>query len=324
MFDRALRQLSIAAAFSAVATAALAQPAASYPNKPIHLIVGFAPGGGTDITARLIGAEITAATGQQVIVENRPGAANNIAVDAVAHAAPDGYTLLLSNATSAINQTLYRNLKFDFKKDFVHIARVAEGGFTLVVPLASPANNPKELAAMLQRSPDKYSYASSGIGTSVHATGAMFAMATKANVAHIPYRGSALGLTGLMSGETAYMFDNTALELVKSNKLKALAVTSRNRSALLPNVPTMIESGFPDFVSTWWYGISAPAGTPAPIVDKLNKLIMAAMTKPNVRETLMKMGDVSSPNTSNEYTQFVYNDVARWKKVIDEAHITTD
>lgn len=317
-----LRALSIATLAFAAATASA--QTAPYPAKPIHILVGFAPGGGTDITARLIANEITSATGQQVIVENRPGAANNIAVDAAAHAAPDGYTLLLSNATSAINQTLYRNLKFDFRKDFVHVARIAEGGFTLLVPPGSQASSAKELADDLKRSPGKYSYASSGSGTSVHATGAMFASTIGADVVHVPYRGSSLALTGLISGETAYMFDNTALEFVKAGKLKALAVTSKGRSGLMPQVPTMIESGFPDFVSTWWYGISAPAGTPAPIVDKLNGLIMAAMAKSEVRAALVKMGDVSPPNTPKAFGQFVDAEVGRWKKVIEDARITAD
>lgn len=304
------------------ATASAADAAESYPQRPVTITVGYAPGGGTDIVARLMAKELAKTLGQPFVVENKPGAANNIAVDAVSRAKPDGYTLLLSAVTSAVNQSLYKDLKFDFSKDFAHIAKISEGGFYLVVPPNSPANSPKELADMFRQEPGKHTFASSGVGTSIHATGEMFIAQSKIKGIHVPYRGSSLALTGLMGGETDYMFDNTALPLIQAGKVKALAVSTKERSPHLPDLPTMQEAGYPEFESTWWYGISAPAGTPKPIVDKLNAALMKALQEPEVRVALERIGKVPEPNTPEDYATFIDNELVRWRSVVQAAGMT--
>lgn len=289
---------------------------ADYPERPVKIVVGYAAGGGADIVARLMANELSGSLGQPFIVENRPGAANNIAVESVSRAAPDGYTLLLSAVTSTINQSIYKNLKFDFSKDFEHIAKVSEGGFFLLVPQDSPANSPAELAEIFRKAPGQHFFASSGVGTSIHATGEMFVLQSDVEGVHVPYRGSSLALTGLMGGETDFMFDNSALPLIKSGRLKALAVTTDQRSPHLPDLPTLKEAGYSDFESTWWYGLSAPAGTSDAVVDKLNSALMEILAKPDVREALSQLGDVPAPNTPQQYVEFIKAELERWGDVV--------
>lgn len=316
------RRAALVAGSLLVAGVAAAQPA--YPERPVKILVGFVPGGGTDTVARVLAKELTETLGKPFIVDNRPGAANNIAAEAVARAAPDGYTLLLSAVTSAINQTLYKNLKFDFAKDFAHIAKVSEGGFYLVVPPGSPVATPKDLAAVFRKEPGRHSYGSSGVGSSIHATDEMFMTQSEVTGIHVPYRGSSLALTAVMASEVDFMFDNTALQFIKGGKLKALAVTTRQRSPLLPNTPTMMESGYPNFESTWWYGISAPAGTSPAIVAQLNGALMKALAKPEVRTLLAQIGDVPQPNKPEEYAAFVASEVVRWRRVLELAKVTAE
>lgn len=297
--------------------------ASDYPKKPVRLIVGYAAGGGADIAARVIAKELGEHYGQPFVVENRPGAANNIAVDSVIRAEPDGYTLLLSVVTSTINHSLYKNLNFDFTKDLAHIAKVSEGGFFLVVPPALPVSSAKELEAYLRQQPGKFAFSSSGVGTSIHVTGEMYKQAAGVDVIHVPYQGSAPALTDLIGGQVQYMFDNSALPHIQSEKLKALAVTSPQRSPLAPEVPTMEEAGYPGFQASWWYGISAPKGTPTHVVKQLNADIMDILRKDAVKQRLTQMGAIPEKHSPDEFSQFIANEVTRWGAVIKTAQVAT-
>jgi len=296
----------------------------AWPERVVKIVVGYAPGGGADIAARLMARELSEELGQPFVVENRPGAANNIAAESVSRAAADGYTLLLSIVSSAINQSLYKNLAFDFAHDFEHIAKVSEGGFFLLVPPESPVNTVAELVGRLRAAPDKYFFASSGIGTSIHATGEMFLFQSATQATHVPYRGSSLALPALMAGDVDFMFDNSALPHIQAGKVRALAVTTRERSPWMPDIPTLRESGYPAFESTWWYGLSAPKGMSPYVVQTLNAALMRILQKPSVRTALMQMGEVPAPNTPAQFADFVHADIERWRQVVEAAGMSAD
>src|SRR5690554_6243137 len=303
-------------------------PAASaqYPEQPIRMIVGFSAGGTTDVVARIVGKEIGDLLGQPVVVENRPGAGSNIATDMVARAAPDGYTIYMVAVTSAINQTLYKNLSFDLVKDFTPIALAVRVPNVLVVNPEVKANSVAELVDLLKKNPGTINFASSGSGTSIHMAGELFKLRADVDVTHIPYKGSAPAMTDLIGGQVQYMFDNmpSAWPHVESGKLRALAVTTAERSKTAPNLPTMQESGFPDFDVSSWFGVIGPKGMPEDVVNTLNKSIRDALAKPEVRERLEGLGAVPADTSPQEFAQFIQTEVDTWKPVVEASGARVD
>lgn len=310
------------------AASILAAPAAmaAYPEKPIRLIVGFSAGGTTDVVARVVGKEVGEALGQPVVIENRPGGGSNIAADMVARADPDGYTLLMVAVTSAINHTLYKNLKFDLVDDFDPVALAVRVPNVLVVNPDVKANSVEELVDLLKKNPGTINFASSGSGTSIHMAGELFKLRADVDVAHIPYKGSANAVTDLIGGQVQYMFDNmpSAWPHVESGKLRALAVTTAERSKTAPDLPTMQESGFSDFDVSSWFGVIGPKGMPAEAIDTLNKSIREALAKPEVRERLEGLGAVPADTTPEEFGQFIKTEVETWGPVVEASGAQVD
>lgn len=321
------RTAACAASLLGAMTLGLAAPAhAAYPDHPIRLVVGFSAGGTTDVVARILGKEIGDTLGQPVVVENRPGAGSNIGTEMVARAEPDGYTLYMVAVTSAINQTLYKNLRWDLVKDFAPVALAVRVPNVLVVNPKVPVNSVKELVDYAKANPGKLNFASSGSGTSIHMAGELFKQLAKIDVTHIPYKGSSPATTDLIGGQVDYMFDNmpSAWPHVEAGKLKALAVTTADRSKTAPNLPTMQESGFPTFDVSSWFGVIAPKGTPDAVVNKLNAAILAALAKPDVQQRLEKLGAVPAKTTPAEFGAFIKSEVDSWAKVVKASGATVD
>ena len=265
--------LSIATASLLAALLPGAAHAQGYPNKPIRLIVPYAPGGATDIIGRAAAAELTKTMGQQVIIENRPGAGGNLGAEQVARSAPVGYTLLVSpSSLHGITPFLYTKLPYDPNKDLAPVIVLGSFANVLVMNPSIKANSVSELVALIKASPGKFTYASSGSGSTIHLSGEMFKSMLNLDIAHVPYKGSSPALTDLMGGQVSIMFDNipSAITFIRSGKLKPLATTGPTRSSSLPELPTMIEAGFPGYISTAWFGIVAPAGTPKEIIARIN------------------------------------------------------
>ncbi|MFT0850767.1 tripartite tricarboxylate transporter substrate binding protein [Achromobacter sp. F4_2707] len=325
-----LNKTSVRSLAASVVTAVslLAAPAAfaAYPDKPIRLIVGFSAGGTTDVVARIVGKEVGDALGQPVVVENRPGAGSNIAAEMVARADPDGYTLLMVAVTSAINHTLYKNLKFDLVEDFDPVALAVRVPNVLVVHPDVKANSVSELVDLLKANPGTLNFASSGSGTSIHMAGELFKLRAGVDVAHIPYKGSANAVTDLIGGQVDYMFDNmpSAWPHVETGKLRALAVTTADRSKTAPNLPTMQEEGFSDFDVSSWFGVIGPKGLPEDVVAKLNKAIRDGLAKPEVRERLEGLGAVPADTTPEQFGQFIKTEVETWGPVVEASGAQVD
>ena len=312
-FARALVLLPIAALTSAPAPAK-----SEYPDRPVRIVVGFPAGGSTDVVARIMARELTERLKQSFVVENRPGAGSNIAAEAVARSAADGYTLYFVAVTSAINQTLYPNLNFDLMKDFVPVGFGAKVPNVLVVNPQVPAKSVKELADYARANPGKLAFASSGSGTSIHMAGELFKLQAKIDVLHVPYKGSAPALTDLMGGQVQFDFDNmpSAWPHVQAGKLRALAVTTRERSPSAPDLPTMVESGFPDFDVSSWFGLLAPKGTSPEIVAKLNAAMQAAQDSPQVKQQFQQLGATGEKQSPQEFGEFIRAEVNKWAPVV--------
>lgn len=318
---------ALAGACLLVATAGVsATAAAAYPDHAIRLVVGFSAGGTTDVVARILGKEIGDALGQPVVVENRPGAGSNIATEMVARADPDGYTLYMVAVTSAINQTLYKNLRFDLVDDFAPVALAVRVPNVLVVNPKVPAKSVKELLDYAKANPGKLNFASSGSGTSIHMAGELFKQLAEVDVTHIPYKGSSPAMTDLIGGQVDYMFDNmpSAWPHVEAGKLRALAVTTADRSKTAPDLPTMKESGFPTFDVSSWFGVIAPKGTPDDVVKKLNAVILDALAKPDVQKRLAELGAVPAKTSPAEFGDFIKSEVDNWSKVVKASGATVD
>ena len=313
-----------AACLAACTLGAFAQ--GSYPTKPVRIVVGFSAGGTTDVVARIMARELTAALGQSFVVDNKPGAGSNIATDMVAAAPPDGYTLLFVAVTSAINQTLYPNVKFDLNRDFEAVALGAKVPNMLVVHPSVPANNVKEFIDWARANEGKIAYASSGSGTSIHMAGELFKVRTGLKTQHIPYKGSAPAVTDLIGNQVQFMFDNMPASWphVQSGKLKALAVTTRARSPSAPDLPTLEESGVKPFDVSSWFGLIAPKGTPKEIVDKLNKAMNAAFDKPEVKEAYAKLGAVAEKNSPQDFSKFIASEVHNWAPIVKASGAKVD
>ena len=303
-----------------------AQSAANYPAKPVRLVVPFPAGGTTDILARAVAQKLSEAWGQQVIVDNRPGAGGNIGSDLVAKSTPDGYTLLMGTVgTHAINPSLYKNMPYDHVKDFAPVILVAGVPNVLVVNPSLPVHSVSELIAYAKANPGKLNFASSGNGTSIHLSGELFKAMTGVEMTHVPYKGSAPALTDLIGGQVQLMFDNlpSSLPFIRAGKLRALAVTSGARAAALPDLPTLAESGLPGFEASSWFGVLAPAGTPRDIVAKLNGAIASWLASPAAKEKLLAQGAIAAGGTPDDFARHIDAETSKWAKVVKAsgAHI---
>ncbi|HEY8048668.1 MAG TPA: tripartite tricarboxylate transporter substrate binding protein [Ramlibacter sp.] len=326
-FDRRALVRAIPAAFLAAASPlAFAQ---SWPNRPLHMIVPFPPGGSTDLLGRAIGEEIARSLQQAVVIENVPGAGGSIGAERAARAAPDGYTLLMGHiGTLAVNPSLYPKLAYDPLRSFTPVAWVARVPNVLVVNPAVPASSLGELIAYAKTHPGQLSYASGGNGSAAHMAMEYLKMATQASLLHIPYRGTAPAVMDVLSGQVQATFTGVPALLphIRAGKLRALAVSSPKRLAVLPDVPTVAESGVPgtkDFEADQWYGLVAPAGTPADIVAQLNRLVNASLASNAVRERLASEGAEPTPTTPQAFGELIAREIPRWARVIKAAHITT-
>jgi tripartite-type tricarboxylate transporter receptor subunit TctC len=303
--------------------ASMAASAQTWPTKNVRILVGAPPGGGTDIIARLLADKFAAAFGQPVIVENRPGASNTIAADLTAKAPPDGYTLLVATTTGQAIAPHLMKLGYDPLKGLAPVALIANVPNVLVVNNDVPAKTVKELVALVKAAPDKYSYGSSGSGSTQHLAGEAFAHALGLKMVHVPYKGSSQALTDLLGGQIQMAFDTTssAISHITSGKVRPLAVMSPKRSPQLPNVPTLAEAGFPGIEMTTWYGLFVTGGTPKPIVDRLYQDTMKALQMPDVRKRLADLGGEPGTLTEAEFAALNKADFDRFGKLIREAKI---
>jgi len=305
---------------TAVVLAALAAGAAQaqhYPTKPIRLVVGFTPGGGVDINARLLAPKLTEFLGQNVIVENRPGAGTNIANELVAHAPPDGYTLLVNTAAVVINLSLYKKVNYELK-DLAPISVFSESPNILTVHPSLPVKNVKDLIALAKAKPGAMNYSSAGAGTTQHLTAELFKLRTGTNIVHIPYKGSAPSLTALLGGEVEMTFANIpAISAhVKAKRLRALANAGAKRSPQMPDVPTLKESGVNGVEVVVWYGVFAPAGTPRDIVNTLGNAIAKAARSADTRQRLIEQGAEPVGNSPDEFAKLLKQEYVRWAEVV--------
>jgi tripartite-type tricarboxylate transporter receptor subunit TctC len=298
--------------------------AEDYPVKPVRLIVPFPPGGSVDLVARLVGKSLSDTLKQPFIIDNKPGASGNIGADFVAKSAPDGYTLLVGSAgVFAANQYLYANPPFDPQKVFAPVMRVVDQPNILVVSPSFPVKNLKELIAQAKAKPGKLTFGSASVGSAQHFSAEVLMQQAGIELLHVPYKGGAPALTDLMGGQIDFLFDTspTALPYVKSGKLRALAITSGQRSPLLPDVPTMKEAGLPNFEVVTWTGIAAPAGTPKPIVDKLNATIRAAL-RGDLRKQLEETSLIPADGSPEDFREFIRKDAENYERLVKTAKIT--
>ena len=312
--------------FAAVLVVAPGISAQSYPSKPVRLVVGFTPGGGVDINARLLAPKLSEYLGQQVIVDNRPGAGTNIANEYVAKSAPDGYTLLINTAAVAINMALYRKTGYDTLRDFTAISVFSQSPNILVVHASVPARNVKELVGLARARPGKMNFSSAGSGTTQHLSGELFKLRTKTSIVHIPYKGSSPSLTALISGEVDLSFANIPAihSHVKSGRLRPLANLGPKRAEQLPDVPTMKEAGVEGVEVVVWYGVLAPAATPRDIIAALSGAIVKATRAPDVRQRLIDQGAEPVGNTPEEFGRLLREEVAKWAEVVRVAGARAD
>jgi tripartite-type tricarboxylate transporter receptor subunit TctC len=295
----------------------------AYPSRNVRFIVGFPPGSSPDLVARLAGQWLSDTLGQPFVIENRPGAGSNIGTDAVAHSAPDGYTLLMSVLTNVFNTTLYSNLNFNFGSDFVHVAGVANAPYVIVVPLSFPAKTVPEFVAYAKANPGKINMASGGKGSSSHIFGELFKAMAGVEIVHVPYRTNYM--PDLMAGEV-HMAVNPmpqALELVRSGKIRALAVTTKARQASLPDVPTVAET-IPGYEALGWYGVAAPKGTPAQVVNRINSAMATIAVDPKFKARLADLGVEPMPMTPPEFAKFIGSETDKWTKVIKAAGVVLE
>ncbi len=323
------RRAMLAALLSGCVLAQASTPAFAadaWPARSIRLVVGYSAGGATDVIARLVAAKLTEQLGQAVVVDNRAGANSNIGAEQVARAPADGYLLYVYTIANTINATLYDKLNYDPQKDFQPIGLIAKVPNILVVNAALPVTSVKDYVKFAQQAPDGITFASSGTGSSIHLSGEMFKMVAKVKMTHVPYRGSAPAVTDLLGGHVESMFDNapSAMPNVRGGKLRAIAVTSLQRSPLLPDVPTVAESGYPGFDVQSWFGLAAPAGTPKPIVDRLNAELGKLLANADVRKVLIDLGATPAPDTPDEFRAFIGAEVAKWHDVVKTAGVKAE
>lgn len=299
----------------------------AWPNKPITIVVVFAPGGTADFVARTVAVKLSAQLGQQVVIENRPGAGGTVGATAVARAKPDGYTLLSLVSSHAVSETLFKNRPYDLQKDFAPVGSIGTSPYWLLVnPETTKAGTMKEFTASLQAQPGKYSYASGGSGGLTHLSSEMMKMQGKLDVVHIPFKGNGPALTELMAGRVAFLIDQPASSeaFIKAGKLKPLAVTSPTRMPTHPDIPTMAESGFPGFSTISFIGLAYPASTPKEIVERMNRELNIALAAPDVKKQLETAGITPTPISTNEFSTLISNEIRQWRAVIEKSNITAD
>jgi tripartite-type tricarboxylate transporter receptor subunit TctC len=316
------RLLAAGLAVFALCAPCIAQTEANWPDKPITLVVGFTPGGPSDVLARLVGRKMSESLGQTVVVSSRPGAGGNIAAAVVAKSAPDGYTWLFgNNSILSTNAALYKTLPFDPEKDFDAVGLVATQPSILVVNSNVPAHNLKELLALIRAKPGQYNFASSGAGAAAHLVGQWLKTSANLQIEHVPYKGAQPALTDLIAGQVQLMFATSAsvIPFINQGRLRALAVTSAKRMQELPDVPTMVESGLDNFVAESWHGIVVPAGTPAPIIHRINQAIVSALASDDVRKQFRELGVEPSPDSPEAFAAFIKSETPKWTKLVRES-----
>jgi tripartite-type tricarboxylate transporter receptor subunit TctC len=319
---KVLRLVAGGVAMPAVLRAARAD---AYPSRPVHLIIGYLPGGSADMTARLFGQWLSERLGQQFVVESRAGASTNIATEAVVRAPPDGYTLLLPSPANATNASLYDKLNFDFLNDIEPVAGFIRFPDVVDVNLDLPVKTIPELIAYAKAHPGALNFASSGVGSTLHVAGELFKMMTGVNIVHVPYRGGAPAMLDLIAGRAQVMFDNvpTSIEYIRSGKIRPLAVTSVERVALFPDLPTVADY-VPGYEASAWYGLGAPKGTPPEIVEKLNREVNAILADPAAKTRLAALGASLLPGTPADFGKLVADETEKWRKVIRFAGIKAE
>ena len=314
---------------AAATLAGLALPAAradAFPSRTVKLVVPWPPGGGTDIYARVIGQELGTRWGQAVVVENRPGAAGNIGAGQVASAAPDGYTLMLATITLASNPSLYKDLPFDTRKSFAPVTEVAGVPHILVVRKDFPANTVQQLVALAKARPHELNYASAGSGSPFHLAAELFKQLAHVDITHVPYKGGAPAITDVLGGQVQMTFANFSAVLphVRSGALKPLGITTAKRSAILPDVPTIAESGVPGYEFTSWFGFFFPAGVPAPILDQVSRDIVGVLRTPSIKERLTADGADVVGNSPQEFAKFVDSELEKWAAVVKSSGLKVE
>ena len=304
---------------------AISAPENDYPNRPIKIVIPFPAGGSTDAMARNLGPALSKVLGQSIVIENKSGASGTVGADFVAKAVPDGYTLLMGTLHLTIAQSVFPKLNYRIDKDLLPIGTVGMIPNVVVVNASVPVNNIKELVALTKANPDKYDYASVGPGSAHHLIGEMFKIKTGANLTHIPYRGSAPAVVDLLGGQVSVMFDTipSALPHIRDGKIKALAVTTAKRSSVLPNVPTLIESGIAIDVGTW-NGLMAPAGTDQAIIDKLNRAIVIVLNDPEMRKQLQALGIEPMPSTPTELKARINKEIVDYSNLAKELKLSVE
>jgi len=314
-FSEPLRLLALAVV--ALGLAVTAPQAQDYPTKPVKWVVPYPPGGTTDLLARLIGQYLSEHLGQQFVIDNRPGAGNNIGTEVVVNSPPDGYTLLLVNPANGINATLYKKLPFNFLRDIEPVAGITRVPNVMEVNPNFPAKTVTEFIAYGKANPGKINMASSGNGTSVHLSGELFMAMTGVKMTHVPYRGSAPALTDLIAGTVDAMFDNmpSSIEFIKSGKLRALAVTTEVRNEALPNVPVVADT-VPGYEASAWFGIGAPKGTSATIIEKINKSVNSALADDKMKTRLADLGGIPMGGTPADFGKVMASETAKWEKAV--------
>ncbi len=323
----ALGRVFAATAITLAATWALpAMAQERWPTKPVRLVVPFAPGGTTDVIARMVGQKLSTLWGQSVVIENRAGAGGNLGADVVAKSSPDGYTLLMASGSITINPHIYKRMPFDTKKDLVPITNVASGPMLVVVPDGSPAKSVKDLIALVKAKPGTVNFGSAGVGSQVHLAAENFADAAGIDITHVPYKGEALAYTDLIGNQIQMMVGNfaAASALLGPGRLRALAVTGKQRSPQLPDLPTVAESGLPGFENTGWFGLLAPAGTPQDILTKVQRDTVKVLAETDTKARLYVQGMIPVGNTSAEFSKAMDAESERWAAVVKNRKLATN
>jgi len=319
-----INKISVASIFALLAGINLAT-AADYPDKPIKWVVPYTPAGTTDVLARIVAQPLTQLLGQNVLVENKPGAGNNIGTEFVIKSAPDGYTMLLVNPANGINASLYKTLNYNFIRDIAPVAGIVRTPNVMVVPPSLPVKTVAEFIAYCKANPGKVNMASSGSGTSVHLSGELFKSMTGCNMLHVPYKGAGPALVDLMAGQVQVLFDNlpSSAGHIKSGNLRALAVTSAARDPSLPNVPTIAET-VPGYEATAWFGIGMPKGSPRAAIDRVNADVNRILADPKMREKLAELGGVPIPGTPEDFGKIIAAETQKWEKVVKASGASVD
>ncbi|MDP2396977.1 MAG: tripartite tricarboxylate transporter substrate binding protein [Burkholderiales bacterium] len=307
----------------ALSAAPLAAQTKSYPSKPIRVVVPLAPGGGSDIVARIAAQALSDAWGQTLVIDNRPGAGGTMGTMIVAKAPADGYTALVSSSTMAIGPALFKNIGFDVLRDFAPVTLIADQPSIIAVNPKVPAKTLSELIALFKKEPGKYAFGSAGNGTASHLANELFKLSAKVNTIHVPYKSAGLATTGLLSGELQYMVTNmaTALPQVRAGRLTGVAVTSEKRVEAAPDIPTAIEAGLPGFSYTTWYGLLVPAGTPAAVVKRFQGDLAKQSRDPQIAQRFSSQGLTVRVSAPQEFSKYLSEEVARWQQVVDAAGI---